>query len=639
MAGDMASLAAEITPYVSAAVGAYGGTVLANVRDDAADATVGLGRRLLQRVFGSRAGTEELPAPLQALAADPGDGDALAAVRLAIRQVLAADPMLAAGVRSMLAGAPKVSQRVHAGRDTYTAARDVTVIHQYAAGTGQPQQPGLTRPMPGVAGGPVAVGDIPQQPLTGDAAAVPAAAVGLMPAVSLGDGAGFSGEIHERYANDLVMAGLDVPDRWDLTALERLHNDCQHKASSQDATPDLRRAADLLEALYLAAGAMPVLRAVGGQVISTRKLRHLYLRHVGNRPDADTLEGMLILAAQVGISERRNKISDSGDQPAVPGALARFLLGIAGYWKGPGVVTLDNADLAGLAELVTGTGAHQLGLQREDAAEYLATKVRRRTWALIELDAPEHPDAAVLTWPTAVFVHAVPERGSTESQRFQCATASRAGVEEALRQAVDWLPEGDVYVDLCLPRNWLEAGVEYWDVVEMGGWYESLARNFQPRLRWSMHWRHPRLRDRLRERFGNVDWQADPEDLQEDVAGNTASFSEWLNARELPGTKHPPYLTACSPCTRDHDPLGTLLREGYGLLAWFSAQTPDGVRRDAVHAAVGLNKQKRREDLPDMLAAKLKAHRPAIIWSDPDGRADFPLPPPRQGSARRRYTQ
>jgi S-adenosyl methyltransferase len=34
--GGVASLAAEMTPYVSAAVGAYGGAVLAKVRDDAA---------------------------------------------------------------------------------------------------------------------------------------------------------------------------------------------------------------------------------------------------------------------------------------------------------------------------------------------------------------------------------------------------------------------------------------------------------------------------------------------------------------------------------------------------------------------------------------------------------------------------
>ena len=76
MSGDVAAMAAEMTPYVSAAVGAYGGAVLAKVRDDAADATVGLGRRLLQRVFGHRGEGQPLPGPLADLAADPGDGDA-----------------------------------------------------------------------------------------------------------------------------------------------------------------------------------------------------------------------------------------------------------------------------------------------------------------------------------------------------------------------------------------------------------------------------------------------------------------------------------------------------------------------------------------------------------------------------------
>lgn len=105
------------------------GAVLAKVRDEAADATVGLGRRLLQRVFGSRGEGEPLPDPLGALAADPDDGDALAAVRLAIRQALTGDPALQAEVRSMLAGAPGVTQQVHAGRDAYTAGRDQTVVN------------------------------------------------------------------------------------------------------------------------------------------------------------------------------------------------------------------------------------------------------------------------------------------------------------------------------------------------------------------------------------------------------------------------------------------------------------------------------------------------------------------------------
>ena len=129
MGGDVASLAVEMTPYVSAAVGACGGAVLARVRDDAADATVGLGRRLLQRIFGTRGEAEPLPGPLADLAADPRDGDALAAVRLLVRKALAADPVLAAEVGSMLAAAPSVAQQVRAGRDAYVAGRDQTVVN------------------------------------------------------------------------------------------------------------------------------------------------------------------------------------------------------------------------------------------------------------------------------------------------------------------------------------------------------------------------------------------------------------------------------------------------------------------------------------------------------------------------------
>ena len=99
------------------------------VRDDAADATVALGRRLLQKVFGHRDEAEPLPGPLADLVPDPGDSDALAACRLEIRRVLAADPVLESEVRSMLAGAPLVSVQVHAGRDAYTAGHDQVVVN------------------------------------------------------------------------------------------------------------------------------------------------------------------------------------------------------------------------------------------------------------------------------------------------------------------------------------------------------------------------------------------------------------------------------------------------------------------------------------------------------------------------------
>jgi hypothetical protein len=39
------------------------------------------------------------------------------------------DPVLAAEVRSMLAGAAGVTQQAHAGRDAYTAGRDQTIVN------------------------------------------------------------------------------------------------------------------------------------------------------------------------------------------------------------------------------------------------------------------------------------------------------------------------------------------------------------------------------------------------------------------------------------------------------------------------------------------------------------------------------
>lgn len=129
MAGEVAALVADATPYVTAAVGAYGGAVLSKVRDDAADATVGVGRRLLQRVFGRRAEDEPLPAPLAALVTAAGDADALGMVRWTIRQALEADAAMLQEVRLMLASAEGaiVRQNVRAGRDAYVAGRDITI--------------------------------------------------------------------------------------------------------------------------------------------------------------------------------------------------------------------------------------------------------------------------------------------------------------------------------------------------------------------------------------------------------------------------------------------------------------------------------------------------------------------------------
>jgi len=124
MDGDVAALAAQSMPYLTAAASAYGGAVLARVRDDAADATVGLGRRLLQRIFGTHAQGEPVPEPLADLIADPHDEDAAAAVRLAVRKALAADPQLRSEVAALL-GTAGVS---------ITASGDRSVAAQHISG-------------------------------------------------------------------------------------------------------------------------------------------------------------------------------------------------------------------------------------------------------------------------------------------------------------------------------------------------------------------------------------------------------------------------------------------------------------------------------------------------------------------------
>lgn len=136
MSGDPLSVVAEMMPYVSAAVRAYGGAVLGKVRDDAADATVGLGRRFLLRVFGERSSEEPLPEPLAPLAAAPDDPDAVAALQRALGLALSASPVLEGEVRLQI----QTWQQIRAGRDAYVAGRDLH-FHQAPAAPPPPNWP------------------------------------------------------------------------------------------------------------------------------------------------------------------------------------------------------------------------------------------------------------------------------------------------------------------------------------------------------------------------------------------------------------------------------------------------------------------------------------------------------------------
>lgn len=100
VSAELATLVGELSPYVTAAVGTYGAAVLVRAQEEAADATVGWGRRILRRIF-----ADEVPETVIELAQAPDDPDLQAALRVQIRRLLAADEELAAQVRAMVAEA------------------------------------------------------------------------------------------------------------------------------------------------------------------------------------------------------------------------------------------------------------------------------------------------------------------------------------------------------------------------------------------------------------------------------------------------------------------------------------------------------------------------------------------------------
>jgi hypothetical protein len=122
---EVAALAGELMSFVIAAIHGFGDKVLNQAQEDATEATIGLGRRVLQKIFGTRSAGEPLPEPLADAVADPEDEDVMAALRLAIRKALAADPQLHDEVEQILAGA---GVTVTAAGERSIAAQTITGI-------------------------------------------------------------------------------------------------------------------------------------------------------------------------------------------------------------------------------------------------------------------------------------------------------------------------------------------------------------------------------------------------------------------------------------------------------------------------------------------------------------------------------
>ncbi|MFE2431671.1 hypothetical protein ACFXJ5_33690 [Streptomyces sp. NPDC059373] len=105
---EIDALLGQAMPAVSAAVGAYGVGVLTKAESEAADTTVRLGQRVLARILRRSAQPAAIEAAVTDLAQAVEDPDALAALRLQIKKVLAGYPELAAELSALLPTGPTV---------------------------------------------------------------------------------------------------------------------------------------------------------------------------------------------------------------------------------------------------------------------------------------------------------------------------------------------------------------------------------------------------------------------------------------------------------------------------------------------------------------------------------------------------
>jgi hypothetical protein len=128
MAGEVAALAAEVAPFVTA----YGAAVLEKTKNDLADETVGLGKRLLNLIFRREKDDKQLPDIVAEAVETPGDSVVRGMLEYTIRKALENDARMLAEVREILAEtAPraKITQHVRAGRNAYVVGQgDMNVI-------------------------------------------------------------------------------------------------------------------------------------------------------------------------------------------------------------------------------------------------------------------------------------------------------------------------------------------------------------------------------------------------------------------------------------------------------------------------------------------------------------------------------
>jgi hypothetical protein len=104
MSTEIVQLVAQATPYLTSALGAYGGAVLTRAEDAAVGATANLGRRLLQLVWSRRNedGQAALDRAVQDAAEDTEDADATTALLYQLKRALRDDEELRSELAALM---------------------------------------------------------------------------------------------------------------------------------------------------------------------------------------------------------------------------------------------------------------------------------------------------------------------------------------------------------------------------------------------------------------------------------------------------------------------------------------------------------------------------------------------------------
>lgn len=401
-----------------------------------------------------------------------------------------------------------------------------------------------------------------------------------------------SPDVVERYLPQLLAAGLNPPDRWDLARLDDL----------RASLPSPSRACDLLAVLAQAARAKAAFAEAGGATLELGRLQMIYRRQVGGWPDGHSADALLVNAADADLHARRR-----GEARAL-GVLAQFVVAVAA------ATGTDPQDSPEVLDLV-----NRLGHQPADA--HAAYRRLRSSGAWLLLDLGDEPVPGTPVWPTSIrSLYLSGERDIVERLETD---GTEEGLRRGLRQVLRTVPPAwPLVVDLALPYALLGAGIEDWLVYEVDGELMPLSDECRPRLRWSPRRRDTVLHNRLVERTGRSVWDGGAELLEAGMLADPRKLKQWVRA-----AREACLCGAGQAAAGTIDPLRVLLREGCGFLIWFSAAV-DPAQLDEVRAAISsVPAPARRRVIPDELPTSPAAH-PVVVWDDPLGREDFLLPPP-----------